>query len=209
MVKLAKNFKGEIISADSRQVYKGMDLGSGKITKKEMQGIPHHLLDVIGPKSLFSVSEYKKLAEKEIEKIIIKGKLPIIVGGTGFYIDSIVKNIELPHVLPNKQLRNMLEKKSAEELFKMIEKLSPARARSIDRHNKVRLVRAIEIAKALGDVPEIVEQSSKYDFILIGLDMQDVKLKERIAKRLQKRIKLGMIREVQKLHRQGISLETT
>ena len=204
-VKLAKKFNGEIISADSRQIYKGMNLGSGKITKKEMSGIPHYLLDVLSPKELFSVSEYKKLAEKEVEKIISRGKLPIIVGGTGFYIDSIVKNIELPSVLPNKKLRKILEKKSAEELFKLLKKLSPTRAKSIDKYNKIRIVRAIEIAKALGNVPKIVEKPSKYDFILMGLDMKDTDLKNRIAKRLEKRLKLGMIQEVQKLHRQGIS----
>src|SRR5437867_707272 len=99
-VYLAKKFNGEVISADSRQVYKGMDLGTGKITKKEMSGIKHHLLDVVSPNTIFSVSKYKELAEKEIEKIIQKGKVPIIAGGTGFYIDSIVKNINLPEVRP-------------------------------------------------------------------------------------------------------------
>ena len=204
-VKFAKKFNGEIVSADSRQVYKGMDLGSGKITKKEMLGIPHYLLNVAKPNTFFSVSKYKKLAEKEIEKIIKKGKLPIIVGGTGFYIDSIVKNIELPHVLSNKKLRKVLEKKSAEKLFKILKKLSPSRAKSIDKYNKVRLIRAIEIAKALGTVPKIVEKPLKYDFVLIGIDMKDEKLKSRIAQRLEKRLKLGMIREVKNLHQNGVS----
>ena len=148
----------EIISADSRQVYKGMDLGSGKITKKEMRGIPHYLLDVVKPNTIFSVSKYKQLAEKAIKKIIAKNKLPIIVGGTGFYIDSISKNIELPEVKPNKKLRKRLEKKSAEELFTMLKKLSPTRAKNIDRYNKVRLIRAIEIAKTLGTIPKIKEK---------------------------------------------------
>jgi len=204
-VELAKKFNGEIISADSRQVYRGMDLGSGKITKAEMQKIPHHLLDVANPKAIFSVSTYKKLAEKVLEKILAKGKLPVIVGGTGFYIDSIVKNIELPHVPPNKKLRKQLEKKSAEELFAMLKKFSPSRAKNIDRYNKVRLVRAIEIAKALGNVPQAKELPSKYDCILIGLDLPDAILKERIAKRLERRLKLGMVWEVQKLHRSGVS----
>ncbi|MFA5764048.1 MAG: tRNA (adenosine(37)-N6)-dimethylallyltransferase MiaA [Candidatus Paceibacterota bacterium] len=204
-VKIAKKYNGEVISADSRQVYKGMDLGSGKITKKEMLGVLHHLLDVASPNTIFSVSKYKRLAEKEIEKMIKRKKLPIICGGTGFYIDSIVKNISLPEVKPNKKLRAQLEKRSAEELFKMLKKLSPSRAKDIDRHNKVRLIRAIEIAKALGNIPKITERPSKYDFLLIGIDVRDVLLKKRIEKRLLKRIELGMISEVRKLHKQGVS----
>jgi tRNA dimethylallyltransferase len=204
-VAIAKKINGEIISADSRQVYKGMNLGSGKITKKEMGGVTHHLLDVVNPKTIFSVVKYKKLAEKEIKKIISKNKIPIICGGTGFYIDSIVKNITLPEVKLNKKLRQKLEKYSAEKLFEILKKLSPTRAKNIDPHNKVRLIRAIEIAKALGNIPKIKEEPNKYNFILIGLDTKDNILKERIEKRLLKRIKLGMINEVSRLHKQGVS----
>ena len=204
-VMLAKKFNGEIISADSRQVYKGMDLGSGKITKKEMGSIPHYLLDVVNPKTLFSVAKYKTIAEKAIEKIIADGKNPIICGGTGFYIDSIVKNIILPNVKLNKKLRVKLEKYPAEKLFETLVKLSPSRAKNIDKHNKVRLVRAIEIAKALGNVPEIKEGPKKYDFIFVGLDTKDQILKDRIALRLNKRIKLGMINEIKNLHKHGVS----
>ena len=204
-VQIAKKFNGEIISADSRQVYKGMDLGSGKITKNEMLEIPHYLLDVAKPNTIFSVSKYKWLAEKAIEKIIAKNKLPIIVGGTGFYIDSIAKNIILPEVKPNKKLRKILQKKSAEELFKILKKLSSFRAKSIDKYNKVRLIRAIEIAKVLGTIPKIKELPSKYDFVFIGLDLPDKILKERIVIRLLARIKKGMIKEIQKLHKQGVS----
>ncbi len=204
-VSIAKKFNGEIISADSRQVYKGMDLGTGKITKKEMLGIPHHLLDVANPKTIFSVEKYKKLAEKKIEEILKKNKTPIICGGTGFYIDSIVKNILLPQVKPNKKLRKELEKKSAEQLFKILQKLSPSRAQNIDSKNKVRLVRAVEIAKALGNVPEVKELPSKYEFILVGIDLPDEVLKERIKIRLQKRLKAGMLKEVQNLNKNGVS----
>ena len=204
-VSLAKKFNGEVVSADSRQIYKGMNLGTGKITKKEMLGVKHHMLDIVSPKKQYSVSDYKKLAEKEIEKIIKAGKLPIICGGTGFYIDSIIKNISLPEVPANKKLRVNLSNKSAEVLFKMLQKLSPTRAKNIDAKNKVRLIRAIEISKTLGNVPEIIELPSKYNSLLIGLDMPDEILKKRIALRLEKRIKLGMLREVQKLHTSGVS----
>ena len=204
-VQLAKDFNGEIISADSRQVYKGMDLGSGKITKKEMAGIPHHLLDIIKPQTYFSVAKYKKLADKAIEEIIKKNKTPIICGGTGFYIDSIVKNITFPEVLPNQKLRKELAKKSVEKLFDMLKKLDPKRAKAIDKNNPVRLIRAIEIAKELGYVPKVEEMPQKYDFIFIGLDLPDQVLKERINIRLIKRIKAGMIKEIENLHKDGVS----
>ena len=170
-----------------------------------MAGIPHYLLDVANPKTIFSVVKYKELAEKAIEKIIMKGKTPIICGGTGFYIDSIVKNISLPEVKLNKKLRNRLEKYSAEKLFEILKKLSPNRAKNIDKNNKVRLIRAIEIAKTIGEVPQIVEKPNKYDFIFIGLDTDNDVLKERIEKRLLKRIKLGMIEEIAKLHKLVVS----
>src|SRR3972149_9041812 len=102
---LAKKFDGEVISADSRQVYKGLDIGTGKITKREMSGVPHHLLDVANPKRVFTVSEYKKLGEKALQNIWWRGKLPIICGGTGFYIQALVDGIILPEVPPNKKLR--------------------------------------------------------------------------------------------------------
>lgn len=204
-VKIAKKINGEIISADSRQVYKDMNLGSGKITKKEMFGIPHHLLDVTDPKNFFSVVKYKELAEKAITKILSKNKTPIICGGTGFYIDSIVKNIILPEVKLNKKLRARLEKYTAEKLFIILKKLSPSRAENIDKNNKVRLIRAIEIAKSLGNIPQINFGPQKYDFIIIGIDTKDDILKYRIEKRLLKRIKLGMIKEISNLHKNGVS----
>jgi len=204
-VEIAKQFSGEVISADSRQVYKGMDLGSGKITKKEMAGIPHYLLDVVSPKTSFSVAKYKKLAEEKIEEIISKNKLPIICGGTGFYIDSIVKNILLPEVKPDSKLRKELEEKNLDKLFEILKKLDPARAKNIDSKNKVRLIRAIEIAKTLGNIPAVKELPSKYNFLIIGLDFDDKTLKERISLRLQKRIKAGMIKEVENLHKSGVS----
>ena len=204
-VKIAKKFNGEIISADSPQAYKGMNLCTGKITKYEMQGVPHHLLDVVRPNTRFSVAQYKKLVEKSVEKIIAKGKTPIMVGGTGFYIDSIVKNVSLPEVPPNQKLRKILNKKSTEKLFIMLKKLSPSRAKNIDKHNKVRLIRAIEIAKVLGHIPKIEEKPGKYDFVFIGLDMPDKELKNKIAIRLFARIRAGMVNEVKKLHKEGIS----
>ena len=148
-VKLAKKFNppvgGEIISADSRQVYKGLDIGSGKIIKKEMKGVPHHLLDITSPKRTFTVYQYQKLAKKALKDIIKRGKIPIICGGTGLYIDSIIYGIKFPEVPPNPKLRKKLEKRTTEELFKQLQKLDPRRAQNIDKYNRRRLIRALEI----------------------------------------------------------------
>ncbi len=198
-VKLAKKFNGEIISADSRQVYKGLDIGTGKITKKEMNGIPHHLLDESDPKKIFTVHQFKTQAEKAIRKILKNNKLPIICGGTGFYIQSIVDNIKLPEVKPNTKLRNKLKNKTSEELFALLLKLDHKRAATIDPNNPHRLIRAIEIAKALGKVPR-VESKPKYESLQIGVQTDDEVLKEMIHIRLHKRIKAGMIKEAEYLH---------
>lgn len=205
-VEIAKNIGGEVISADSRQVYTGMDIGTGKITKKEMQGVSHHLLDVASPTTIFSVSKFKKMADKKIIEISKNGHIPIICGGTGFYIDALIDNVILPSVKPDKKLRTELEKKSTDELYSILKGLDENRAESIDKMNPVRLIRAIEIAKTLGSVPSISKNfDSKYEVIKIGLALPDEILKERIHKRLHARIKSGMIKEVQNLYYQNIS----
>ncbi len=204
-VRLAKKIKhAEIISADSRQVYKGLDIGSGKITKKEMRGVPHHLLDVANPKKVFSVSEYQKLANKAIADIIARGNTPILVGGTGLYIDAVVYGTVFPEVPPNKVLRKKLESKTVQSLFKILQKLDSARAKTIDAQNPVRLIRAIEIATALGKVPAFV-QKEQYDTEFIGLTLPDDILKKKIHTRLLARMKIGMVREVANLHKKGLS----
>ncbi len=203
-VELAKNINGEVISADSRQVYKGLDIGSGKITKKEMRGVPHHLLDVANPKRVFNVAQYKSLAEKAIKDILKRNRTPIICGGTGFYIDAVVFDQNFPEVKPDKTLRKQLSLKSPSELFEELQKLDPDRALDIDPHNKVRLIRAIEIAKTLGSVPKI-ERKQKYNIEWIYLDFPDEVLKKRIHDRLLKRMRTGMLAEVKRLHEEGVS----
>jgi tRNA dimethylallyltransferase len=219
-VEIAKKIGGEIISADSRQVYRGMDLGTGKITQKEMRGIPHYLFDVASPLKIFSVSDFQKLTTKKIKEIFEKGKIPIICGGTGFYIDAIVNGTIFPEVQPDQKLREILNKKTNEKLFEMLKKLDKNRAKNIDRNNKVRLIRAIEIAKALGKVPSLRTNlrkpgtnsamaefvpSNNLDVLKIGLILPPEVLKKRIRTRLLSRIKKGMIKEVENLHRQGVS----
>ena len=211
-VKLAKKYNGEIVSADSRQIYRGLNIGSGKITKKEMQGIPHYLLDVASPKQKFTVAHYQKLALAAIKKIQRRGKLPFLVGGSGFYIQSVVDGIVIPAVKPNWKLRQQLEQKSAEELFLMLQKLDPMRAKNIDSKNPRRLVRAIEIVKATGQPVPQHDRSQRYSvengrtLLQIGIKKSSPELKLLIAKRLQKRLK-AMIAEVKKLHADGLSFK--
>jgi len=201
---LAKKFKGEIISADSRQVYRGLDIGTGKVTKKEMAGIPHHLLDVANPKQKFDVAQYKKLADRTLQYTVLKNKLPIVVGGTGFYIDTLVSGKIFPEVPPNLTLRKKLEGRSVDSLFAELQKKDSRRAKEIDPKNKVRLIRALEIIHAIGKIPRIQETSS-YTPIFIGLKLDDKKLRERIHVRLIARMRQGMVREAENLYKQGLS----
>ena len=204
-VKISKKLNGEIISADSRQVYKDLDIGTGKITKKEMSGIPHHLIDIVSPKKKFTVTDYKKLAEEKIKEIISRDKVPIICGGTGFYIDAITKGVVFPEVPPNLKLRIVLEKKTPEELFKILKELDVRRAKNIDAKNKVRLIRAIEIVKAIGKVPKIKEATPPYEFIKIGLYLPPEELKMKIEKRVKGMFKAGLLKEIEKLKKLEVS----
>jgi tRNA dimethylallyltransferase len=202
---IAKAFKGEVISADSRQVYSGLDIGSGKITQKEMRGVPHHLLDVIEPKKIYNVEKFKTDSNVAIKEILNRKKIPIIAGGTGFYIDTLVFNEQFPDVPPNKDLRKKLEKKSTESLMKEITKLDPRRAKTLDIHNKVRIIRAIEIAKALGSVPKVT-RTKQFNTLFIGLTLDRDLLREKIHTRLLKRMNSGkLVREISNLHKNGLS----
>jgi len=206
-VELAKELNGEIISADSRQVYKGLDIGSGKITKEEMRGVPHYLLDVADPKTdIFSVADFQKIAYEVIDDILSRNKLPIICGGTAFYIQSIVDGIVLPEIEKDDALRNKLEKMSLEDLQNKLKKLDPNRYSEIDTQNKVRLIRAIEISSQLKKVPKL-EKNPKYEGVQIGLKWPKEILHQRIHDRLIARAENGMIEEVQNLHDSGVSWE--
>ena len=150
------------------------------------------------------MAKYKKQAQKIIADILKRGHLPIICGGTGFYIDAVVNGIILPDVPPNPELRKKLERKTVEKIFTMLKKLDPNRARNIDSQNKVRLIRAIEIAKSLGAVPK-AKSSQIYDPVFIGLDLPDLELKQRINARLKRRLAHGMVAEVARLHQEGVT----
>jgi len=204
-IKLAKKFNGEIVSADSRQVYKGMDIGTGKITKKEMKGIPHYLLDVASPKRRFTVAQYRKLALKAIEKVFKKRKVPILCGGTGFYIQAVVDGIIIPEVKPDWRLRSNLNKFPVEELYKILKKLDPRRAKAIEKKNPRRLIRAIEIImKTKKPVPPFKKQPLPYPVLMIGIKKLPEELKKLIEKRFLKWLKIGLIAEVKKLRKLGL-----
>lgn len=205
-IKLARKFKGEIISADSRQVYKGMDIGTGKITKAEQKLVKHYLLDVVSPKKQFTVVDFKRYLSVAIATIRSHGKIPFLVGGTPFYIYAAIDNLQIPEVKPNLKLRKQLEKKSTKELFATLKKLDPRRAKNIDRHNPRRLIRAIEIIKSTGKpIPSLSSLRSSPSALLLGIKKPQEKLYKLIDRRLHTRLNDGMIKEVKRLLKQGIT----
>jgi tRNA dimethylallyltransferase len=204
-VRLAKEIGGEIISADSRQIYRGLDIGTGKVTAEEMEGIPHHLLDIKNADENYSAAQFAKDAADAIEEITVRGHVPIIAGGTFFYIETLLCRMTLPEVPPNEALRNELEEPSAEEVFALLEAKDPRRAATIDRHNKRRVIRALEITSALGSVPEETASESPYDAYIIGIDIPREELYARIGARLRARMDDGMLEEAKQLHAAGLS----
>jgi tRNA dimethylallyltransferase len=204
-VKLSAQVNGEIVSADSRQVYRGMDVGTGK-DLKEYNTIPYHLIDVVSPKTEFNLAKYMKLAKRAIADIQARGKLPILVGGTGLYAQALVEGYALSGVGPDKKLRANLEKKSVAELQSQLKKLDPNFSAEVK--NKRYLVRYIELLKQtkkpLAQV--LQKQGSGYDVLILGLSLPREELNKRIDKRLWQRIaREGMIAEVENLRAQGVS----
>lgn len=205
-IEIAKVLGGEVVSADSRQVYTGLNIGSGKVTANEMNGIPHHLIDVANPQEIFSVSDYVRLGTQTLNDILTHKKVPIIVGGTGFYIDALLGTISLPNVPADPSLRFQLSGFSLEKLNEELEKLDPERIKTIDTKNPVRLIRAIEIAQALGVVPQSTLQAP-YDVLYIGLTVPTDELWQKIHTRLLSRLESGMLEEAVQLNHNGLSFE--
>lgn len=206
-VELAKKFNGEIISADSRQVYRGLDIGTEKITKEEMAGISHHLIDVCDPEEIFSVQEFKDKASEAVLEIVGRGHLPIVAGGTGFYIDALLYDIPFPEVAPDPKLREKLEQETNEELFARIEKKDPERANAIDPNNTRRLIRALEVIETLGSVPPLKEKVHRYNSFIVGIETPDAVLKEKIGKRLDDALLNGLVQETIALLGTGVPPE--
>ena len=210
-VRLAARFNGEIISADSRQVYRGMDIGTGKDLREYRSGkklIPYHLLDVVSPKTNFNLARYQKLAWKALADISARGALPLVVGGSGLYLQAVVDNYQLSPVKADPEKRRELEKRSVAELWEALQAVSPefaAQLNNSDRHNPRRLVRYLELASA-GQVFPAPRGAQKADFLVLGIDIPDDLMRLKIIKRLKIRLeKEDMIGEVERLHAAGVS----
>ncbi|MCP6719446.1 MAG: tRNA (adenosine(37)-N6)-dimethylallyltransferase MiaA [Patescibacteria group bacterium] len=200
-VRLAKEFNGEIVSADSRQIYKEMDIGTSKPTEKEIESVPHHLIDIVYPNQKFNVTIYKKMALKAIKDIQERKKVAFLVGGTGLYIKAVVDNINFPEVSPQKKLRKELETKDEKELFRIYMRLDPKGAKLIEKENKRRLIRAIEVCRITKK--PFWEQRNKgkslFETLQIGIKLSREELKKRISKRTDMIFKLGLEKEVKNL----------
>ncbi|MDI2588474.1 tRNA (adenosine(37)-N6)-dimethylallyltransferase MiaA [Psychrobacillus sp. NEAU-3TGS] len=208
-IELAKTFNGEIINGDSMQIYRELSIGTAKITEEEMEGVPHHLLDIKDPTESFSVAEYQKIVREKIEEIAARGKLPIIVGGTGLYIQSVLYDFrftEQPKI--DASLQKELEKLPSDELFNRLRKLDPEAASEIHPNNIQRVIRAIERVELSGKQKKEIEQDhgqeKVYPHYIIGLTTDREVLYERINKRVELMVEKGLLEEVKKLHEQGI-----
>ena len=207
-IELAKKINGEIISCDSMQIYKYMDIGTAKPTLEEQKEVKHHLIDFVEPNQRYSVAEYKKDAEKSIEEILSKGKTPIIVGGTGLYVDSLIYGIEYPEIELDEEYRKQLEKeieeKGLESLYNKAKEIDSKAMEKISPNDKKRIMRVVEIYKATGKTKTEQEIESrthevKYDYRVFAIKMDREKLYERINKRDDMMIEKGLIEEVQNI----------
>ena len=207
-IELAKKINGEIISCDSMQIYKDMSIGTAKPTVDEMQGIKHYLIDCVSPEVRYSVADYKKDATKAIEDILSNGKTPIIVGGTGLYLEALIYNIEYNEIETDLKYREELEKiekeNGLEKLYEMAEKIDKMAMEKISRNDKKRIFRVLEIYHSTGKTKTELEVESrkkepKYNFILFGITMDRDKLYDRINKRVDIMIEQGLIEEVKEL----------
>ena len=195
-IKLAQHLGGEVISADSRQVYRELDIGTGKVTAKEMAGVPHHLLDVTAMEEIYTGVNFKRDAETAIVDIKERGKTPIIAGGTFFYLDLLRGKMQAAPVTPNPKYRDSLATYSNEELLELLQQKDSRRANNIEPFNRRRLVRALEIIHTLGSVPEQVETESPYNLLILGIEVEKEVLREKFAKRLAGWLEEGLVEEV-------------
>lgn len=212
-IQLAKELQTEIISGDSMQVYKGMDIGTGKITKEEMADIPHYMLNIRQPNEDFSVATFKELVEEHIKVINEKGKIPIIVGGTGLYIQAVLFDYQFSEQKRDekftKELENLLEREGNIALHEKLKKVDPIQASKIHPNNYRRVIRALEVFESTGKTMterhKTQNKTSKYDYVLIGLEMNRDKLYERINRRVEKMVQDGLVEEVRALYDKGFS----
>lgn len=202
-VSLAEKYAGEIVSADSRQVFRGLDLGSGKITKEEMRGVPHHLIDVATPNEFFSMHDFQRLAYRAIDSICARGRLPFLVGGTGLYVESVTEGYVMNERKPDLAYRAYLETFETEKLYAMLIALRPNI--EIDARNRNRVMRKLE--KIHDDDEFSPPNQPRYDCLKLGVSWKPEVLRARIDERLERRLNQGMIEEVQNLLQSGASVE--
>ena len=211
-IRLAKALNGEIVSTDSMQIYKGMDIGSAKITEEEMQGVKHHMLDVVEPDKAFSVADYKDMAEKAIKDILSRGKLPILTGGTGLYINALTCNMNFTESEKDDEYRDELSKLMDEEgpeyVHNMLKEIDPISYEAIHTKNRKRVIRALEVYKLTGKPFSSYNAGddlykSKYDVHYYVLNMDRAKLYERINKRVEIMYEKGLLDECIKLKKLG------
>lgn len=206
-VELAKLFNGEVISADSRQVYRGLDIGTAKITKAEMANVPHHLIDIADPNDVYTAADFARDAKAAVSDINHRGKLPIVAGGTFFYVDALLGRVNFPEVEPNPELRAKLDEKSAAELFRELEQKDPRRAIDIDKNNKRRLVRALEITHSFEYVPRAKILPSPYSYLTLGLLTEKEDLREKFAKRASDWLSRSFLDEIARLLAESVNRE--
>jgi len=211
-LRLAQAFDGEIVSADSRQVYRYMDIGTAKPTHQELSLVAHHLLDIINPDEDFSLAQYQQLAYRAIDDIQKRNKLALLAGGSGLYVWAVLEGWEIPEVPPDIELRRSLEEKAAkgetEELYRELTKIDPVAAQSIDRRNVRRLIRALEVSESAG-VPFSRLQRKKappFNTLIIGLTAERTELYRRTDLRVDRIIEQGLVEEVRKLADMGYDL---
>ena len=217
-IELAKKFNTEIISADSMQVYKYMDIGTAKVTEQESCGIKHHMINLIEPDEEFSVSEFQKMAEKHIEEIHSKGKLPIIIGGSGLYLNSLLYDLDFGTVKSDEKIKryytDYYEEHGTDKLYELLIDIDPKACEKIHKNNVKRVIRALEVChitgKKFSDMStDIRKPSNKYDYKIIGLEMERDILYQRINKRVDLMLEDGLINEVRALIDKGYTMDLT
>ena len=209
-IELAKKINGEIISCDSMQIYKNLDIGTAKLKNEEMDGIKHHLLDFVDPFEEFSVGQYVKYVKNTINEILSRNKVPIVVGGTGLYISALINNYDFFNVEKNDELRNkyenILNEKGKEYLYNILIKLDSKRAKEINVNDTKRIIRALEINDCKKDNIKTNKVGKNYEFIIFGLHEDREKLYENINLRTEKMFQEGLIQEINKLKEMGLNL---
>ncbi len=208
-ITLAQRFHGEIVSADSRQVYRGLDIGTAKVTPEERALVPHHLVDVANPCDIYTVAQFQRDAFGTINNILARGHQPFLVGGSPHYIQAVVDNLEIPHIEPQPELRAQLEARTLAELRAQLEELDPQSAATIDRNNPRRVIRALEVCLVSGKPFSQQRRVAEplYRSLLLGIEWPREVLYQRIDVRVDERMQQGMVQEVQKLLDEGVSLE--